>query len=513
MGDDRQPGWVVSTPVAALAGTLAGLSLAPLGWPPLLWLALVPLWGQSLRDSGARGRKGLGAGVWAAGLWGGTAVLASHRWLLWLHPLDWVGIPLPLSLPVCLALWLGCGLAAAILVALWSVLVRWLGPRRWSTAVLTAAIWGLAEVWLSRSPLFWIGLGTSPLPGDRALAGLGALGGAALVAAAQLLIAWLLWRALEATAAARVAAKVGRRRSGNRSWWLGFATLTAALHLLGWSQLPPARAERGASVEVLVLQPAVPTREKFEPGRQRRLLEQLAAARQQAAQEGLGPLLLPEGSLVLGQNLPSQEPVEVLSGGFRQEGEELRSSVLRFGPDQLVASSWIDKHRLVPLGEWVPLARLWRWSGLSAVGGVEPGARSRLLPRPEGAIGVAICYELSDGQALAAASRNGAGWLLASANLDPYPLLLQAQFSALAQLRAIETGRWLVSSANTGPSQVIDSQGKVRRRLPAGQAATARFKLDVLSGLTPYARWQEAPLLALVIVAAGAAYLLPGDRP
>ncbi|MCP9771226.1 apolipoprotein N-acyltransferase [Synechococcus sp. Tobar12-5m-g] len=493
MGDDRHLGWVVSTPATALAGLIAGLSLPPLGCPPLLWLSLVPLWGQGLRESGRRKASGIGSGVWAAGLWGGVAVLVSHRWLLWLHPLDWVGVPLPLSLPVCVALWLACGLAAGLLVALWCALLGWLGPLRWSTALLMAGLWGLAEVLLARSPLFWMGLGAAPLPGDRALAGLAALGGAGLVAAAQLLIAWLLWRALGAGA------------TGRRWWWFGFAALVAALHLLGWSLLQSSGAERGERVAVMVLQPAVPTRQKFEPAQQRRLLQRLAAARREAALQGVQSLLLPEGSLVRGQELPSREPVEVLSGGFRVEGEELRSSVLRFAPDRVLPSGWIDKHRLVPLGEWVPLARFWRWSGLSAVGGVEPGTPSRLLGRPAGAIGVAICYEISDGQALAAASRDGARWLLAVANLDPYPALLQDQFVALSQLRSIETGRWLVSAANTGPSLVLNSQGVVIERLPGGRPATARIELEALGGITPYARWRELPLLLLILIGAAAA--------
>ena len=58
---------------AAVAGVLAGLALPPWGCPPLLWCALVPLWA-------------LGPGP--ALVWGGAAVLVSHRWLLWLHPLD-----------------------------------------------------------------------------------------------------------------------------------------------------------------------------------------------------------------------------------------------------------------------------------------------------------------------------------------------------------------------------------------------------------------------------------------
>jgi len=272
----------------------------------------------------------------------------------------------------------------------------------------------------------------------------------------------------------------------------------AGLALLSQAEAPGDRAERW-----LVLQPAIPTREKFEADQQRRLLQRLALAQRQAAsaEPPVQGVLLPEGSLALGQPLPLTAPVEVLSGGFRREGVELRSSLLRFEPDQLRAGGWVDKHRVVPLGEWVPLASLWRWSGLSAVGGVEPGPSSRLLARPGGDVAVAICYELSDGAALAAATRQGARWLLASANLDPYPLQLQGQFAALAQLRAIETGRWLVSSANTGPSLLVDAGGRLREQLPPARPATGLFTVQQRSTLTPYDRWGEGPLIGLALLA------------
>ncbi|WP_216901086.1 apolipoprotein N-acyltransferase [Synechococcus sp. CCY 9618] len=504
MGNDRRPRWIVATG----AGLLAGLSLPPLGWPWLLWPALAVLWGLVAVGGGAAAavpRPSPWAPLRAGFGWGLAAVLVSHRWLLWLHPLDWIGVPGPLSLPICLALWLACGLAAGVLVGGWGVLVARLDGRRFSTALLAAALWGLAEVWLSSGPLFWLGLGASALPADRALAGLASLGGAGLLAALQLLIGWGLWRTITAaTAAARL------RWSG-----LGLVAVLAA-HLLGLAlvALPvPAAGSDGDSAggppqRWLVVQPAIPTRQKFQPAQQQRLLRQLAAAQRQALlpdeRPGGGPitgLLLPEGALSLGQPLPESAPLEVLSGGFRRQGLEQRSSVLRFAPGERTAGTWIDKHRVVPLGEWVPLAGLWRWSGLSAVGGIEPGAASRLLERPGGAVGVAICYELSDGSALAAASRDGARWLLATANLDPYPAMLQGQFRALAQLRAIETGRWLISSANTGPSLVVDPGGRVAAQLPAGRPVTGILSLRQRSDLTPYDRWGDWPLLGIAALA------------
>ena len=483
MGNDRRAGWAI----AGAAGLLAGVALPPVGWPWLLWPALVVLW--SLTESRVAGLAP--PRFWRGGLWGLAAVLVSHRWLLWLHPLDWIGVPGPLSLPICLALWLAIGLAAALLVGAWTALVGRLDPARPSTALLAAALWGLAEVLLARGPLFWLGLGSAALPGDRALAGLAALGGAGLLAAVQLLIGWGLWRALLA---------IPPRRS---RWLLIMLLLVASCHLAGVALLDQAAAPGGRVERWLVLQPAIPTREKFEADQQRRLLQRLALAQRRAAtaEPPLQGVLLPEGSLALDQPLPEAAPVEVLSGGFRREGVELRSSLLRFAPGQLRAGGWIDKHRVVPLGEWVPLADLWRWSGLSAVGGVEPGPASRLLTRPGGDVGVAICYELSDGAALAAATRQGARWLLASANLDPYPEQLRGQFTALAQLRAIETGRWLVSSANTGPSLLVDSRGRVLEQLPAGRPATGLLSVEQRSQLTPYDRWGEGPLIGIALLA------------
>ena len=126
---------------------------------------------------------------------------------------------------------------------------------------------------------------------------------------------------------------------------------------------------------------------------------------------------------------------------------------------------------------------------------MEPGPASRLLQRPQGDVAVAICYEIADGAGLIGASRAGAGWILASANLDPYPLLLQQQFQALSQLRAIEASRWLVSSANTGPSLVVRPDGALGQALPPMHPGTLLVRFQVRSNQTPYGRCGEWPLL------------------
>ena len=467
--------WYRLLPFAA--GLLAGFALPPQAWLPLLWLALVPLWG---------------AGPRAGFAWGAAAVLGSHRWLLALHPLDWLGVPGPLSLPLVLLLLTCCALLGGALVALWGGLVQGLGPRRWSTALLAALVWGLAEVLLARLPLFWLGLGVAPLPLDRPLAGLAALGGAGLVAAVQILISWFLWRRAWAALLVLILAAHG----------LGWGALAAAGPRVGAAGVGSAATPAAPALRLQLVQPALPTRQKFEFTQQRRLFALLDQAQIQGASQGAAAVLLPEGSLLLGQPLQQPAALPILAGGFRREGLEERSSVLWIAKGAQNPSRWLDKHRLVPLGEWVPGGEWLQWRGLSAVGGLSPGLPSRHLELPIGAAGVAICYELSDGTGLAQAVRAGAQWLLVVANLDPYPAQLQQQYLALAQLRAIETGRWLVSVANTGPSAVVDAQGVVRGLLPLGAPLTAPLGLELRQGLTPYDRWGEIPLVVVLVLTA-----------
>lgn len=477
--------------LAALSGALAGWALPPAGAVPLLWLALALLW--ALVAGPAPGR--------AAACWGAAAVLVSHRWLLGLHPLDWIGVPLALSLPLCWLLLLLISAMGGVLVGIWGRCAARLGPTRPSSALLLALAWGLAEVLLARGPLFWIGLGGSALPGDRALAGYALLGGAGLVAALQLLIGWGFWWAFRE-----------RRRLGLK---LLPALLLPLLLLHGGGLALINRSEDlgggGPGLErVMVLQPAIPTREKFAATSRLRLQRQLQAGLEQAQARQADLAVLPEGALGLDPVLAQPAAVELLSGGFRSAGPAgaQRSALLRFPAGSRQPAQAIDKHRVVLLGEWVPFQGLVRWSGLSAVGGIEPGPPSRLLPRIPASIGVAICYEIADGHGLAAATWNGAGWLLASANLDPYPLVLQRQFEALAQLRAIESNRWLVSVANTGPSGLISPQGVISERLPASRPAMDLLGVAIRSGLTPYVRWGELPLIVLALLLAGWRWLL-----
>ena len=263
---------------------------------------------------------------------GSAAVLVSHRWLLASIPSIGWGCRLaqcPFGGDAVADLWCRCGAVGGFVVRLGAAR----GPARLSTAFTAAWLWALVELLLRKARLFWIGLGVAPLPGDRWLAGLAWFGGAPLLAALQLLISWLLWRLR----------------------WRALLVVLVVAHGLGAAALAavPSVGMAGQELSVVLGQPNLPTREKFSAQQQQRQRQLLIRAMAVAEQQGADAVVLPEGALPLGQALPAM-PAPLLSGGFRRQELEERSSVLWFPAGSTRPQQWIDKQRLVPLGEWVP---------------------------------------------------------------------------------------------------------------------------------------------------------------
>lgn len=109
--------------------------------------------------------------------------------------------------------------------------------------------------------------------------------------------------------------------------------------------------------------------------------------------------------------------------------------------------------------------------------------------------------EVSDAEALARAIRGGADWILTVANLDPYPAQLQQQFLMQAQLRALESRRWLLSVANTGPTAVINPRGQQLQALVPNRPQLGLMQLWRRGDRTLWVRWGASPSL---LVLAGA---------
>ena len=468
---------------AILGGSLAGLCLSG-SLPLLMPFATACLWSAS--DL-----------AWASFCWGGIAVLVSHRWLLFLHPISWIGIPNYLSLPITISIWLACGLFGAILVATWSAFGNIFRSNLFKNpflknkiifGVFLSVIWGLGENLLAEGPLFWIGIEETLLPSDRILAGLARWIGSGGLASLELLIGWWIWQIY-------IYAKDSKRVL--KIFIFGMITFIIC-HAIGFILLID--NPNVESTKVALWQTNIPIRDKFNKNQLELLPEKVNNALIQSKNLGASLLISPEGTLLANSSKLPPSPIKFLSGGFRFLDGSQKSSILFFDVGDENYTSALDKSRLVPLGEWIPNFNNILKAGLSGVGGLSPGQSSRLFNWDGPSFAGTICYEISNGKAIKDAVSQGAKWILSIANLDPYPEILQKQFLSIAQLRSIETSRDLITVANTGPTSLIKSSGIIQELLPPFEDLIKVVDLEINHKRTVYSYLGQIPLVVVLLI-------------
>jgi apolipoprotein N-acyltransferase len=152
------------------------------------------------------------------------------------------------------------------------------------------------------------------------------------------------------------------------------------------------------------------------------------------------------------------------------------------------------KMHLVPFGEYVPLKSVFFFAGhlVEAVSDFSPGTSIVLLPLGEHLISTAICYEVVYPDFVRQFVRNGSELLTTITNdawfgdsSAPY------QHFEQASMRAIENGRYLVRSANTGISGIVDPYGHVLARSALFQPAVIVGTARLLKTATFYTRYGD----------------------
>ncbi len=435
----------------------------------------------------------------AGGVWGFFAVLISHRWLLFLHPLSWIGIKPFLSFPITICLWFFCGLIGFSLCWVWSLLsqIPFLQEARNGPfvgklfyGISCSLIWGLGEVLLSKTSFFWIGISITQAFDDSHLIGLARWFGSGGVSTSILLLGWFVWQLFV--------------RISSRSSWSKILILTVifylSIHSLGGFLLNKESISLDDEYKVALLQPSIGVRERFGNYSNIWFEQNLERYLNLANYMNSDFLVAPEGSMKLGQKLKSSPPIPLLTGGFRLENGKQRSSILVFNKNNSDYSYYLDKFRLVPLGEWMPSFSGFNFQGLSAIGGLERGSASRILDWNGPKLAGLICYEITDGVAVSKAVKEGAEWILAIANLDPYPLTLHKQFLALARLRSVETARDLVIVSNTGPSALVQQNGEIIEAIKPFQEGIGFVDLHLYLKETGYVKWGEIPLIIILLI-------------
>jgi apolipoprotein N-acyltransferase len=483
--------------LAAALGAVCVLAYAPFHqfWvAPLCLAALFALWSAAPapRQAAALG-FGFGLGLFGAGV----------SWVfISLH--EFGGMPLPLAVIAtagfCALMALYPAAAGALQAA---VNVR---PALRFT-LLAPGLWVVLE-WV-RSWLFtgfpWLALGYSQVP-DSPLAALLPLLG---VYGASLGVAVL------AGCASTFLLALARRGNGALgALGLGGAVVGAAVWAGQMTFVSPA----GSPVAVSLLQGNVPQELKWRPERARETLARyLELARQAQGQL----VILPETALPVYLGAIPDEYWDALTENVRSRGGDLVVGVPErgAGADEYYNSAVsrgsspsqvYRKVHLVPFGEFIPPGFGWVNAILQIP--LSDFSRGEPFQRPLAVAGqrlaVNICYEDAFGEeiirqlpeATLLSNITNVAWFGDS--------LALSQHLQMSQARALETGRTMLRTTNTGVTAVIGPDGQVLASLPKHTTGVLEATAQGYQGATPYVQWGNTAVLGLAMALVAVALLV-----
>lgn len=460
----------------ALAGLSGGLlvlafpsfDIWPLAFVVLVpWLARIP--GQSPRTAGL------------GGLVAGMAFFLGSLWWVAGTMVRYGALPAPLALPVAIAVLAALALYLGLYVAAFSALLAWLRPTSGPAFVLAAASLWVALEYLRTHLLTgfpWNLLGYSQYRNFALLPVAtitGVYGLSFLVMATNAALAWALrhW---------------GRWAETGRA--VGVVAALAVLALVPGRWMPAARPK--PAVPVTIIQGNIAQELKWDPARQNETLRTYRRLTQAAAVEGQPALIVwpetavpfpfeadPRREAVLDVARAVRVPLLVGAPRVDRAAGRVFNSAFLIDPTGRVADRY-DKVHLVPFGEYVPLRRVFFFADWFVAGGIgefAAGTRQTLFESPAGRFGVTICYEAIFPDLVRRAFAAGADFLVNLTNdawfgRTPAPY----QHLAMATVRAVENGAYVVRAANTGISAIIAPDGRILR-------ASGLFTQEALAGL------------------------------
>lgn len=192
-------------------------------------------------------------------------------------------------------------------------------------------------------------------------------------------------------------------------------------------------------------------------------------------------------------------------GTTEAEGRDrFRNASILWGPEGNLLGRY-EKHHRVPFGEYLPmrdlvepLSDLTRLVPRDAIAGRGPAV---LQPRNTPPLGIVISYETFFPDRVAAAVHAGGQLVLAPTSASSFTGQdVPAIEVAASRLRAREFGRTVLLAAPTGYSAVIRPDGTVADLSGLGTRELLTATVPLRTGLTPYARTGDTPVLVLALL-------------
>jgi len=470
--------------IAFLTGAVSAFAFQPVGWWPLMPLAIAALceltWrAKSLRDALFTGWL-FGLGQFVIGLnWIATAFTFQSNMPAWL---GWVAVVL-LSLYLAVYPAIAAGLA-------------WRFKSCWPVALVLvlAGAWPITEY--LRGTMFtgfpWNPLGVTLIDTHvlNAATVIGTYGLSLLVVLTSGAI-WLAGR--------------GRWRAAG-----ALIVIFIAFHFV-----PRQRLVTSPNGEIRVVQPNIGQEVKWRPEFAEEAMRRYAMLSMRPGGQRPRLLLWPEAAVTdpLEDHRTADQPFAdferrrvsaligpgeyLLTGGialFSNDGRFIdgaANSTFVLGQDGREVGRY-DKAHLTPYGEYLPMRPILSAIGLSrlAPGDVDftPGPGPRTIDLPGwGKVGFQVCYEIIfSGEVVD--RRDRPDFIFNPSNDAWFGRWGPPQHLAQARLRAAEEGLPVIRSTPTGISALIDSYGRVVRAIPWRQPGTIDARLPSPTAPTPFSR-------------------------
>ncbi|HEY6784630.1 MAG TPA: apolipoprotein N-acyltransferase, partial [Gemmatimonadales bacterium] len=177
-------------------------------------------------------------------------------------------------------------------------------------------------------------------------------------------------------------------------------------------------------------------------------------------------------------------------GGVGQVEGRIYNTAFDYSANGRIVGTY-DKVHLVPFGEYIPFGSLFAWTQQYRRGNADFTAGDRIVVfRTAGTtVGTPICFEsafpdlfrrfVAMGARLMVVTTNDSSFLRSPASREHVDF---------AQLRAVETGRWVVQAAVSGESAVVDPRGHVVARTGLFTREVLRFDVPTSDARTLYVR-------------------------
>lgn len=373
---------------------------------------------------------------------------------------------------------------------------RWFHSSKPVYLLLTApALWVLSE-WC-RSRLFtgfpWLNLGYSQI--DSPLAGLAPVTGVYGVTWATILSSGLLVLIFHTTSRQRLISCIAV---------IMIWTVTGQYYLKDWT-------EASGSISTVLVQGAIPQKLKWKPELRQKALDLYQDLTRPYSDSDL--IVWPETAIPAVYHQVPDFTGQLLEMTLLNDNI-LISGILFHDPDTGSIYNtailfdeeikFYHKRHLVPFGEYLPLEFLLRpvlrILQIPVSNFTAGTAQKPLLTGKNLNAGISICYEDTFGEEVIESLPEAE--ILINMSNDAWfgDSLAPHQHLEMARMRAKETGRYLLRATNTGITAIIDEKGWIASRSEQFKPEALAAKVLLFTGLTPYARTGNLPVLMLALV-------------